>query len=1071
MTKVYVKVAAVLGGVIGLAFSPAASAGATLIRFPSASEDAIAFVAHGDLWIAARDGGSVRRLVRSSGRIVAARISPDGRWVAYTERAHGGQDVYAVAVAGGVTRRLTFDLRPKSSGNLVVAWTPNGRDIVFLSDRSAWAFKVLQAFSVPLDGGEIRPEPLGQAGRLSFSPDGLSIAYTRTFTDLASRKRYLGGQAEDIFTYDLAERHLTRVTDWKGTDTAPMWSGRSIYFVSDRGAGSLANIWRYDLDSRAVRQITHFADYDVDWPALGGGRIMFQQGGRLWALELPAERLHEIKPDVPDDGAHTSPHTLAVGREARPVDVAAATDYALSPDGERAVFAAHGDLFSLTLDGSIARDVTATPAVDEDHPAVSPDGLTLAYVTEAAGAQQIAVRSLSGGPERRLTRFQNGVFYTPLFSPDGNSLAVASAEHELWLVPLSGETPRRLAFDPAAEIRDAAFSPEGRWLAFSTLRATGVSALHLYDLRSGRDQVVGSPLESDRLPTFSADGRAFFFVSKRNELPFVTDRGDETTLSTLASDGIYGVALDERGADNLLSRAVKLPVAPGRIVSLETRGSRIVYETRPPALLGGELPGSAAALHAMDPADGKDQTLVSGLDSYVSSADGRHVLFVRDAGWRVLDLANGREQAVDLAGLSTTVDPHAEWREMFEHAWRLDRDLFFNPTMNGSNWNAVHDAYVRLLPLLGSRSDFLYLLGQLQGELATSHAFISGLDADDGTPALHSPRLGADLTLDVASSRYRIARIYAGDPTRDRFRSPLNAPTLGGSTEAAKLGDYLLAIDGKELKAPTDPDRFLLQASGPIELSLASRLEGSRRTLNVSPLTDDLGLRQHDWIDTNRRHVEAVSHGRIGYIFLPDFNAVGSEELFRQLQGQLDKEGLVIDVRWNRGGFTSQAVLELLKRVRAGIFVNRERAVTPLPLFTSPRAMAVVINAESASDGDQFAYFFKAESLGPAVGERTWGGVQGIRGPWPLMDGTAITIPKDSLASLDGRWLIENVGVEPDIPVDREPDEFLTGRDSQLDAAVQAVLAKLTAHPSPPLQAPPPLPAYPEGGQMPGSSF
>jgi tricorn protease len=1048
----------------------AAIADATLVRFPSSSRNAIAFVAHGDLWTAPPAGGRAARLVHGAGSIVTARLSPNGRWIAYTERARGGQDVYVVATSGGAPHRLTFDARAEAEANLVTAWTPDSRDIVFLSNRGAWAFEVLRAYSVPATGGAIRALPLDVAGSMSFSPDGGSVAYTRTFNDLDSRKRNTGGQAEDVFTYDLAARRLTRITDWKGTDTDPMWFRRRIYFVSDRSAGFRANIWCYDLDTRVSHEVTHFVDYDVDVPTLGGDRILFQQGGKVWALKLPNEQLRELAVEFPDDGERTASRMVSVGVQVRAKDVTGAVDYALTPDGISAVMAAHGDLFSVALPGGSARDLTMSPGVDEDHPAVSPDGRSVAYVTEAEGAQQIALRPLAGGPEKMLTHFKSGVFYSPLFSTDGDWLAIADAEHDLWLLSLRGGQPKRIAFDPNAEIRDAAFSSDGHWLAYSTLRSTGLTALHLYDLRGCRDAVVSGELEADRLPTFAPNSAVLYFVSKRNELPFTTDRGDEATLSSLNSDGVYAVTLGA-SVDDLMARAVRLRVTPGRIVSLQARGADLLYEARPPALVGGEMSGQSPALHALDITTGRDRVLLSDMDREVVSADGTLALFQRHGEWRVIDLPpGGVENVVSLEDLRLQIDPHSEWREMFEHAWRLDRDLFFSRVMNGTDWNAVHDAYVKLLPELGSREDFLYLLRQLQGELATSHAFIGGLDADDPSPPIHTPRLGVDLQLELSTGRYRLAHIYAGDPTRDRFRSPLTTPTLEAQLSPARDGDYVLAVDGRELRAPADIDALLYGHQGDVELSISASAKGVRRTIQVTPVADDFDLHQYEWVETNRRKVSDLSGGRIGYIFVSDFEELGAEDLLRQLQGQISKDGLVIDIRWNRGGHTSQAVLDLLRRVRAGAFVNREGGVEPLPLFTVPRSMAVMINSVTSSDGDQFAYFFKQSGLGPLVGERTWGGVQGIKGPWPLMDGARITIPKDSLASTDSQWLIENAGVSPDIPVSRDPDEVDTGRDSQLQAAVQAVLAQMQ-HRRATLSAPSPLPAYPAQGNVPGASF
>ena len=1044
------------------------------MRFPSSSVSELAFVAHGDLWTAPRDGGTAQRIVKSAGHIDAARFSPDGHWIAYTERAHGGQDVFVVAPNGGMPRRLTFDAQVSASANLVIGWTPDSRKVLFLSDRKAIDVKQLQAFSVSIDGGMAQQLPLAQSGSLAYAPDGHSIAYTPTFTDLSSRKRYIGGQAEDIFLYDPVSHKQSRITDWKGTDTAPMWSGRRIYFLSDRGPGFRLNLWRYDLDTSVTTQVTHFADFDIDSPAMTAGRITFQQGGKLWAIDLPDEVLTQIRVEMRDDGARTAPRTIAAAREVRAKDVTGAPDYAIAFDGNAAFFDAHGDLFRVPLDGGTVQALTATPGTDEDHPATSPDGTLVAYITEDASAQQVAVRPAAGGVERRLTTFATGVFYTPIFSPGGHSLIVPSAEHDLWLIPLTGGTPQLIAHDPIAEIRDATFSVDGRWLAYSTTRATGQKALHLRENASGRDVVISSNLESDRLPAFSSDGKTLFFVSQRHERPFTSDRDDEATLSTLNSDGIYGVSLANAASDPeaIMRGAVALPVPAGRIVSLQVRKGTLFYEARPPDLLSGEDPDQAATLDAFEIGSGHTRVVLRGFDNAIVAADGRTVLSQHDGTWRV-SYVDARDDGhmVELAALMVTVDPRAEWREMFEHVWRLDRDLFFSRVMNGSDWQAVHDAYAKLVPLIGSRDDMIYLLRQLQGEIATSHAFIDGLDADDTGPPSATSMLGADLEVDERSGRYRIAHVYAGDPTRPRFRSPLNAPALDGPGVQIKAGEYILAIDGVDLRAPTDPDSLLAGKSGTNALTIANEPRNPGHEVRITPVSNDLDLRQHDWVETNRARVDKLSGGRIGYIFVADFNAKGSEDLVRQLQPQLDKDGLIIDVRWNRGGYTSQAVLNILRRVRAGTFVNREGAVTPLPMFVTPRAMAVVTSAETASDGDQFSYFFRAFGLGPVIGQRTWGGVQGIKGDIPLIDGIEITIPKDSLASTDGHWLIENTGVVPDIVVDPAPDEVLTGRDRQLETAVRVVMAKLVALPPSVPKAPPALPAYPPPGNVPGAAF
>jgi tricorn protease len=1091
---------------------------APFMRYPTASKSGIAFVAYDDLWITSLQGGKAHRLTHDPGAITTPLFSPDGHWIAFTSRRGGLRDVYVIPSAGGVPTRLTYEASSFADGAMVVAWTPDSRRVIFLSHRATPVVKLVRAFSVPLEGGLAEQLPLDLAGMMSFSPDGRTIAYNRIFRNLELRKRYIGGQAQDIYTYDFNTQALERVTDWKGTDTAPMWFGRKIYFLSDRGSNFRENIWSYDLDSKAFRQITDFRDYDVDWPSLGGSTITFQQGGRLFAIDLPYDRLHEVKVEIEDDGDRTRVRTMNAGLSARATDVMGQVDYALSPDGGSLLLSAWGDIFRLSsasvspksmppgsktsgtmTSGAGAQDLTNTPGADEDHPSWSPDGRLVAYETDGDGEQQLAIRPVQGGREHILTHFDTGYFYTPVWSPLGNSLVVPDANHALWWIHLDASAPQRIASDPFAEIRDAAFSPDGRWLAYSTERPTQLRAIHLYELATGRDSIVSSPMESDRSPVFSADGRLLLFLSRRNEQPFVSDRDDESLISTVNSDGIYAVSLDRTAPsalhaptslattsnavgnarplhidlDNFMARAVALPVTPAVIDSLATRGSEVMYQTRPVQLLDGDLAGTRAMLHALSLVTMKDRVLVEGLDTFSLSADGTRVAYRREEAWHIATTAAGTQQegeAVDLRNLMATVDPPREWAEMFENAWRLDRDVFFSKVMNGTDWKAVHDAYAKLLPRLGSEDDFLYILGQMQGEIASSHTFMAppmtpGAGNDPRQPE-HTGLLAADYQLDSASGRYRFARIHPGDQTRPEMRGPLGEPGLN-----LREGDYLLAINGRELRAPAQPDGLLAGLTSEVTLTVAASPSGPGRDIRVAPLTDETHVRRHDWIEQNREVVDRLSQGRLGYIFVTDFSAEGSKDFVRQFYPQRDKAGLIFDVRWNRGGFTSQAVLDVLRRPLAGVFVNREGAVTPLPGATAPRILVTLTNYASASDGDQFPYFFHQFKLGKIVGEKTWGGVQGINGPWNLMDGSSITIPKDSLASLDAHWIIENEGVTPDVPIEPAPGEAVTHDDSELSAAVRTALEQLGEKPPPALQAPAPIPAYPADGNVPGASF
>ncbi len=970
---------------------------------------------------------------------------------------------------------------------MVVSWTLDSTRVIFLSHRATPVRKLVRAFSVPVTGGMAEPLPLDRAGRMSFAPNGHQIAFNRTFRNLELRKRYVGGQQQDIYTYDFDARVLKRLTTWKGTDTSPMWFGRKIYFVSDRDAHFRQNIWSLDLDTHSVRQISTFTDYDVDWPSLAAQTIVFQQGGHLWAIDLPSERLRKV--DVtyadlqqPKVGAE------AVGKFARVTDAMNHIDYASSPRGDSLLLSARGDLFRLDR-ASHAEDLTNTPGVEEDHPSWSPDGRMIAYETDRDGSQQLAVQAATGGPGRLLTHYTSGYFYTPLWSPRNDSFVVADAAHSLWWVRLDGSNPQKIGFDPHSEIRDASFSPDGRWVAYSTERSSQLRAIHLHELATGSDTVVSSPMESDRLPVFSPDGQYLIFVSQRYEQAYVSDRDDENLISTVNSDGLYAVTLQRYGRPlgavtttshpasagavtidfkGLMSRAVALPMIPSTIVSLQVSQSALLYQVAPIQLISGDLAGGKAALHAMSLTSLQDRTLAEGLDNFDLSSDGLRIVFHRQGKWYSTGVGEepGSEVQIRCDAMTSVVDQSREWSEMFESAWRLDRDVFFSKAMNGSNWAAVHDAYAKLLPFVSSHDDFVYLLQQMQGEIASSHTFIDPRDEDDVTGAMRTGLLGADYAMDVTSGRYRFEKIYSGDRTRPAMQSPLSKPGLD-----VKEGDYLLAVNGRELKMPLEPDELLAGITTEVTLSIASDLYGPRRNVRVVPLTDDMRLRRHDWIEHNRAEVDRLSNGRLGYIFVTDFGAEGEADFVRQFYPQREKDGLIFDVRWNGGGFTSQSVLDVLRREIAGVFVNREGALSTLPTAVGPRALVALANYASASDGDQFPYFFKQFHLGKVVGERTWGGVQGINRDWTLTDGTSFTIPKDALASVQGQWIIENTGTEPDIAVSSAPDERVFGKDRQLETAIAVAMNELKAKPPVKLRAPRPLPAYPLAGEVAGASF
>jgi tricorn protease len=924
---------------------------------------------------------------------------------------------------------------------MVTGWTPGGGEVIFLSARrAAFPKRDIAAYAVSISGGLARQLPMETAGLLSEAPDGHAIAYDRTFRTFGGDrwKRYVGGQAPDIFLYDLKSGQQTRVTSWAGTDTAPMWWQERLYFLSDRGPSHRLDLWVTDPTGRHFRQVTHVTNFDIDVPALGADSITFGLAGRIWCLDLPSERLHEVSIAVPPT-ERLQERRVNVAPQVRVTDIAGAPDQALASDGSAAVLAARGHLFVVRANGPTA-DLHAGPSTDDDHPAISPDDRTIAFVTDdAAGNRQVATEPLGGGPVRQLTRATGSVFGTPSWSLDGMTLAVPDEEHGLWLVAANGTVARRVAIDPIAAIRDPCFSPDGHRLAFSTTSSTGRHLLHVLDLGSGRDVIVTPPLESDHAPAFSADGRTLFFLSARHDRPILADRDQGPDISTTESDGLYSVALaaaPAMPAPNLTRDAVALPTAPGLLSDFAVRGDTVFYTPRTARMVEGSLPGPAPTLHALDLQSNRDRVIATDASNSIFAADGRTALFRRNVEWHLIRTTANTDTRLDLSALRVLIEPRAEWEKGIAEAWHLDRNLFWDPSLRGLDWSKIGARYTELARLAGSHEDEIYVLGEMQGELSSSHMFVAGgVDDSDDRASAPTALLGVDFAADAATGRYRLSHVYTGDPSRPRFRAPLGGPGI-----TAHDGDVLLSIDGQSLRISDDPYRLLAGKHGPITLQLSASSGGSHHIVVVNPISSEVAIRQLDWIERNRARVNTLSHGRVGYIYLGNFGEVGTEDFVRQYYAQTDKDGLVIDERWNTGGFTSQWVISVLRRPPDGVFVNREGGVTTLPGSRPPPLMAVVTNIFSASDGDQFPYFMQREHLAVVVGERTWGGVAGIAGAWPLIDGTTVAIPKDRLLATNGQPIIENQGATPDILISNTPAGLAAHYDAQLERGVVDLL-------------------------------
>ncbi|MGD0506641.1 MAG: PDZ domain-containing protein [Terriglobales bacterium] len=1097
-----------------------------LLRFPDIYKDKIAFMYGGDLWLASSAGGTARRITSHPGRELFPKFSPDGKWLAFTGQYDGNFNVYVMPCEGGQPKQLTFyqgAAQPLNDRmgvlNQVIGWTPDSKSIVFLSRRDASNGWTKRPYTVNIDGGLAQPMPMDEGGLLSFSADGTKIAYNRIFRNFRQWKRYTGGLAQDITIYDIKNNVVDQViphTDY--SDTFPMWHENTIYFTSDRGPEHRLNLYSYDRGSKQVEQLTKFDQFDVMWPSLGPDAIIFENGGYLYTFDLQ-QQPKKLIVYVNGERDQAMKHWVNASRHI--------TDFDIAPDGKRAVFAARGEILTAPAkDGSI-RNLTHSPGVREHHVTWSPNGQWIAYISDRTGEDEIYIAPQDGlAPEEQITSEHKGFMFQPAWSPDSSKIAWADKDLKLWYADIKEKKPVEVDRGKYFEIHNYNWSPDSKWLAYDKNLESGYSVVYLYSLADQKITAVTSPLNNSYGAVFDPDKRYLYFLSDRDynevvgniDFEFANPKTTRVYAVTLTADELSPFPslsdevkvkseeptaaapgpepgknakqppnkkeqkTEEKAAqsetkeppkvfkvdlDGIQNRIVALAVPPAVIRNFGASKDAIYYSTSPIRGLSGPLAGENPAIHAYDLKEHKDKVLLDGADRFALSSDGSKLLYraegdgafgIIDA--KPLDTAHKvGDGALKLDGMRVEVDPPLEWKEMFNEVWRQERDYFFEASMNGVDWQKTREQYAQLLPYVADRYSLTYILGEMIGELSNSHTYVGGGDF----PELHPVNvglLGSDYEADPASGMYRIKKIFSGENWDAHARSPLTEPGVN-----IKEGDYLVAINGRTLRAPQTPDELLVNtANEMVTLSVNSKpaADGSRKVV-VKPIGDEYSLRELNMIETNRKKVDAASGGRIGYVYLPNMGDEGLNEFVKQYFPQIRKEGIIFDVRYNGGGFVDGLIFARLRRMLAGMDSARNWEPGTIPENVFHGYMACVTNHYAASDGDFFSYFFKYYKLGPLIGERTWGGVRGIRGEIPLMDGGYITRPEFSLYGLDSKWLIENRGVQPDVVVDNPPDLVLKGRDSQLEKAVEMLMEQIKANPKKLPARPPDLPTYPEG--------
>lgn len=1053
---------------------------------PAVSATHVAFVYADDLWSARRDGSEVRRLTTHAGIESSPVFSPDGSFIAFSGQYDGNVDVFVVPVQGGEPRRLTWH----PGADQARGFTPDGRAVLFASGRSVFTNRYNQLFTVALDGGMPERLPVPNAWWARLSPDGSRIAYTPIADRHLQWKNYRGGTQARIWVYGRADHAVVEVPKPQAgsNDTQPVWLGDTVYFLSDRD-GEL-NVYSFDPATRQVARLTHHADFPVLNLDAGGGVLVYEQAGWLFTYD-------------PAAGGRTG-ERLAIGVPADLIERrqrwAEGAEWvragAISPSGARVAFEYRGEIVTVPAEQGDPRNITGTVDVHERSPAWSPDGTRIAYLSDTGGEYQLHVADQMGREPARVIPLGGAGFYEDLsWSPDGTKISYTDNSFSLYVLDMESEAVTRIAqepyYGPLKTIRGA-WSPDSRWLAYTEATDADFRRVWLYEIATGNRHPITDGLSDAFFPVFDASGEVLYFLASTDAGPvrqwFAMSNADmrattDIYVAVLAagtksplkkrSDEEKGEQQDEKGEEgesaeqdgeprkevvfdleHVGQRIVALPVESADYAYLQAGpAGQLYYLKREPGSGYGESGGPGSVLR-YDTAEREETEIVDGALDFALSADRKKLLvampgrpatfLVADASRRV-DPSKGK-LAVD--AIAVKVDPVAEWQQIYQEAWRINRDYFYDPNFHGASWDAVGEKYSEFLASLATRSDLNRVIRWMASELSVGHSYLGGGDTIADVESIPGGLLGADY--EVADGRYRFAKVYGGLNWNPELRSPLTEPGVD-----VRAGEYLLAVDGQELVPPANPyARFERTAGKIVEITVGPNADGSgARTVQVVPVASEYALRNRDWVEGNIAKVDAATGGRVAYVYVPNTAGLGHVYFKRYFFPQAHKAAIIVDERFNGGGQVADYYIDILRRPYISHWDTRygRDFKTPFHSIQGPKVM--LIDETAGSGGDLLPWMFRKVGLGPLIGKRTWGGLVGILGFPVLMDGGSITAPNLAIWTEEG-YVVENVGVPPDIEVEQWPAEVIAGHDPQLERAIAEVLRMLEESPPQHVQRP-----------------
>ena len=1034
---------------------------ARLLRFPATNGNQVVFSYAGDLYTAPLAGGEATRLTSHMGYEMFARFSPDGKSIAFTGEYDGNREVYLIPAKGGEPVRLTYtatngrdDLGDRMGpNNIVMAWSKDGKKIVY-RNRTGDGFPG-KLWTVSPNGGMPEQVPLPEGGFCSYSPDGKKLAYNRVMREFRTWKYYRGGMADDVWVYDPAAKKVENVTNNVSQDIFPMWIGEEIFFISDRDM--TMNLFVYNTKTKKTEKVTNYTDYDIKFPSTNGEIIVYEQGGYLFSFDPKTRQSKKISITLAADNIYGRNEMKDVSARAN------GRGASLNPDGTRAVVTVRGEVFNIPVGEGVVRNITRTPGSNDRGAVWSPDGKYIAYIGDGTGETEVYLQGATGAPIQ-LTTGNDTYIRRIIWSPCSKKLYYTDRKNRLVEVDVATKAKKTIMTNPNEEFRSISFSPCNNWITYTKSAENGMSVVYAYNLTNGKEIAVTEQWYDSSSPVFSTDGKYIIFTSARDFNPtygqlewnhtynnmnglYMVMLAKDTPSPLLPVDGKKspakpagqaakkGDAKPAAGAtvidaEGIFGRIIRIPVGTGRFGSFVCDGKKLWYS-------------SGRETKVFDFAAGKEEKAGEGVSLVSYTPGAKKALVSKGRDLFVCDFPAPRiapREKITFKNLVAPIDKQAEWAQIFNEVWRAYRDGFYLENMHGIDWNAVKEKYAVLLPYAKTRLDLNYILGEMIGEVACGHAYVNPGEMPT-PPRTNMGMLGAQITAHK-SGYYKIGKILPGAPYSEKLRSPLAEQGL-----EVKEGDYIVAIDGIPTSSVDNIYKLLIgKANVLTELTVNSKpSEEGAHNIVVKPIADEYPLEHYNWVQNNIRKVEQATGGRVGYIYIPDMGPDGLNEFARYFYPQLDKEALIIDDRANGGGNVSPMILERLLRqpYRMTMYRNSERNGT-IPDATHYGPKVLLINKYSASDGDLFPWSFKANKAGTVIGTRTWGGIVGISGSLPYMDGTDVRVPFfTNYDAKTGQWIVENHGVDPDILIDNNPIKEQQGIDEQLNKAIEVVMEQL----------------------------